>query len=67
MNIDIQKLKAECEDEIEQAYRAGWRDGYLNIGKDNPHPPGRVAAAWWEGRDAGRAAYRAEQKAKEQP
>ena len=66
MNIDIKQLKAECDEEIAQAYRAGWRTGYLNIATKNPHVPGRVADAWSEGCDAGYAAYRAEQKAKEQ-
>jgi len=68
MNIDIQKLKAECDEEITRAYREGWKEGYLDTVKVNPHPAGRVAESWGEGRIAGRAARRDEdeRKTKEQ-
>lgn len=63
--IDIAKLKAECEEEIRQARREGWKDGYLFANAENPYQAGRLANAWREGRNQGQAARRAEQKVKE--
>lgn len=68
MNIDTKKLKDECRREMEQAYREGWKAGYLYDCSVSPYSTERLRLEWYRGWDEGvaeRAKDEAKVKAKE--